>query len=229
MVDLEVSTVNRAMPSRPSKSKSPAPQNEQPSAQQPAPGFDEGMHNLWQKYGQAALVAAGLVLLFYVVRVGWDFVRQHHEGSVQSQFAQAMTPADLKAFVAAHPDRELAGVADLELADRDYASGDVVAAVSEYADAARILKGKPLEERAEIGLGVSQLQAGQTSDGEATLRRILDDPAQLPVLRAEAGSELASVAAAQGNRAEVQQLAMRLMQIDQNSPWTQRAFALTVK
>ncbi|MGH7994992.1 MAG: hypothetical protein ACREFX_01420, partial [Opitutaceae bacterium] len=157
----------------------------------------------------------------------WDAFGRYQEHRVEAAFAQARSPSDLRAFVTDHPGRELSGVAELELADGDYAAGRPAQAQREYAHAAILLRGHPLEDRAEIGLAVTEIETGKPAAGKAALQRIMNDPKQLAVNRAEAGSQLASLAASAGDGAEVRRLAAELMQIDANSPWTQRAFAIS--
>lgn len=217
-----------ATPARSAQSKSR--DAEKPADAQPAhPDFDEGMLGLWQKYGQAVVVAAAAVLLFYVGKIGWGFIDQQHEGSIEAQFARATTPQELRAFADSHPGHELAGVADVELGDQAYAAGRMGEAIADYTDAQRILAGKPLAGRAEMGAAMAEVQSGQAAQGRATLESILNDTKELPVVRTEAGSQLASLAAAAGNYSEVRRIAQELMQIDADSPWTQRAFALTAQ
>jgi len=73
---------------------------------------------------------------------------------------------------------------------------------------------------------MAEIQAGQVSDGESGLRRLLGDSQQSNSVRVEAGYDLASSAAASGRPAEVESIAQQIIQIDPESPWAQRAFAL---
>jgi hypothetical protein len=216
-----MATPARTPPSNPSGSAVPA------GAKPADPYVDEGLHGLWQKYGQAALVAAGIVLLVYVGKIGWDYVAQQREESLEAEFAQVKTPSQLREFVAAHPNHELAGVASLEIGDKEYVAGRIASALAAYADAARSLKGKPLENRAQLGLAMTQIEAGQTAAGQDVLRKILNDSTQLTVVRVAAGAQLASVAVAAGQADEARELVRQLMQIDPNSSLTQRAYGLT--
>jgi predicted negative regulator of RcsB-dependent stress response len=208
---------------------SPSRGKDQPADPSAAPidaDLDEHLHGFWQKYGQAFLVACGLVLVAYLGKAGWDYIQAQREVGVREEYAAAALPEQLTAFIAAHPGHELAAVAQLQLADQAYAAGRSTEAVTAYTQAADLLKGGPLAGRAEIGLAMAQIQGGQTADGQANLHRIADDPTRAAVLRAEAGYQLASLAAAAGHADEVQKIALQLMQVDPSSPWTQRAFSL---
>jgi predicted negative regulator of RcsB-dependent stress response len=190
---------------------------------------DEQLHGWWQKYGQSVAIACGVVLLFYVGRMGWDYIRSEQESSLQQEFVEAKTPEQLRAFADAHPGDKLASLAEITMADQAYAAGQIPTALAAYRKAADELKGDPLGTRAEMGVAMTEIQGGQTSAGEAALRQILADNSKLAVVRVEAGYQLASLAANSGKGAETQQYAAQMMQIDPNSPWTQRAFALSLE
>jgi len=211
--------------STPSPSRGKDPSTE-PVAPTVSPDLDEHLHGIWQKYGQAFLVLCGLLLVFYLGKAGWDYIQAQREEGVQEEYAAAALPDQLRAFVAAHPGHVLAAVAQLQLADQAYAAGRAAEAIPAYTQAADQLKGGPLEARAQLGLAMAQIQAGQTTDGQALLHQLADDTRQSAIVRAEAGYQLASLAASAGRVDEVQKLALQLMQIDPNSPWTQRAFSL---
>jgi len=211
-------------PAESSSSKSPAV----PPASAPSPYVDEHLHGFWQKYGQTAGIAAILILAFYLGRAAWEYFADQREEGVETEYADSRTPDQLKAFVAAHPDHPLAGLADLQLADQSYSAGQLGAALTGYNEAMGLLKDPALEARATIGSAMVQLQLGQVGTGSAALRKLLDDAQELPVVRAEAGYQLASIAAAAGNADEVQRLAVQLVQIDKDGPWTKNAFNLTV-
>jgi hypothetical protein len=199
-----------------------------PPASAVSPDVDEHLHGFWKKYGQAAGIAALLILGFYLARAAWIYFADQREASVQAEFAGARTPDQLKAFVGAHPDHTLSGLAELQLADQAYAAGQTSSALSGYNDAARLLKDPALSARAAMGAAMVQIQTGQVDAGSAALHKLLDDTKQLPVVRAQAGYQLASLAAAAGKADEVQRLALQLVQIDKDGPWTKNAFNLTV-
>ena len=65
--------------------------------------------------------------------------------------------------------------------------------------------------------------------GVAALRELSGDLHQFKAVRAEATYQLASLAASAGRADEVQKLSVQVMQIDPNSSWAQRAFALQAR
>jgi predicted negative regulator of RcsB-dependent stress response len=187
---------------------------------------DEHLHGFWKKNGQAILVLCGIVIVFYLGKAGWDAFSTSQQESIEKEFAAATTPEKLQAFATAHADNVLGGIAQLQIGDTAYAAGRMVEAISGYGQAVTILKSGPLFARAELGLAMSKIQSGATSEGEASLRRLAEDTKGYEAIRTESYYQLASLAAAAGNASEVQRLGMSVMQINPNSPWAQRAFAL---
>jgi hypothetical protein len=213
-----------ATSSRPSKSKAAV----EPGATPPVSSdVDERLHGFWKEYGQYAVVVCAIILLFYIGKMGWDFFAAQRENSVRAEYLAAKNVAQLKAFIADHPDHRLTSVARLSIAHQDYADGNIAQALLDYKAVEPSLKGDPLDQRALIGIAICEIELGQRAQGEDGLRAILDDTHQLPVVRVEAGSQLASALANEGKRDEVQKIAMQLVQLDQNSPWTQRALTLS--
>ncbi len=187
---------------------------------------DEALLGFWEKYREAIVVACIVVL---VGIIGWNGVKyfsEQKEIGVERDYAEATTPDKLRAFVEAHPDHALAGVAELRVADAAYQSGQNADAISAYDRAASMLKTGVLAARAQLGGAISKIQAGQAAEGVATLHQLADDSKQFSNIRAEAYFHLASLAAEAGRAAEVQQIATQLMQVEPSSPWTQRAFGL---
>jgi predicted negative regulator of RcsB-dependent stress response len=213
------------MPTPAESSSSKSPSLKPVSA---SPDIDETLQSFGKKYGPVAVIGAVLVLAFYLGREGWNYFGAQREAGVQSEFAAAHSPEQLKAFVAAHPDHPLAGVADLQAADDAYSAGQSSAALAGYQEALRVLTDPVLKARATIGAAMVQIGLGQTADGQAALRKLLDDTAQLPVVRAQAGYQLAALAASAGQGDEVQRIQAQLIQIDKDGSWTKNVFNLTV-
>jgi hypothetical protein len=135
-------------------------------------------------------------------------------------------PENLQAFAESHPGHPLAGVAEVRLADAAYAAGRMEEAKVDYAKSLASLTTGPIAARARLGLAMAEVQTGQSTDGEGLLHRLADDPNQYRPIRTEATYQLASLAASAGLAADVRKYSVQLMQIDPNSPWTQRAFGL---
>ena len=190
------------------------------------PGLDERLHAFWRRNRQAVLVFCVLVFIGYLGKAGWEYFQNQKEVDVLQEFAAASTPDRLKGFAEAHPEHPLAGIAQLRIADAAYAAGGIDTAAAAYARAVELLKTGPLAARAQLGLAMAKIQSGQTAAGEAALNQLAQDARQYKAIRTEATYQLASLAAATGRASDVQKYSVQLMQIDPNSPWTQRAYEL---
>jgi hypothetical protein len=190
---------------------------------------DEALLGFWEKYRDPIVIGCIVVLLGIVGWNGVKYFSEQKEAGIERDYAEATTPDKLRAFVDAHPDHALAGVAELRVADAAYQAGQNADALAAYDRAASMLKGGILAARAQLGGAIVKIQAGQATDGVATLHQLADDPKQVSQIRAEAYFHLASLAAEAGRAAEVQQISTELMQVEPSSPWTQRAFGLQAK
>jgi len=191
-----------------------------------AMSFEDKLHLFWKNNGTAVLVLCSLVLLGIVGKGGWDYLAAQKEAGIENDYAAATTPEQLKAFIATHAGHTLAGVAQLHLADDAYAAGKAGDALAAYDQVVATLKTGPLAARAQLGRAMAEIQSGKSADGAADLKLLANDPSQFKGLRVEAAYQLASLAAGNGNAADVQKYSDQLMQIDPASPWTQRAMAL---
>jgi len=190
------------------------------------PSYEERFQSFWEKNDRAIYTFCLVILVGILGYYGWEYFAAQRESGVEAEYAAATTPGRLKAFSAAHPDHPLAALAHLQTADEAYAANNIAEALAGYQQASAILKTGPFAARARLGLAMCQVQSGQNAEGEATLRQLAEDAQGFRAVRTEATYQLASLAAAAGRPAEVQRLAAQLLQIDPNSSWTQRAFAL---
>lgn len=188
--------------------------------------FEEKLHFAWKKHGNLILAVCGFAVLVIVGRGAWDYLAGQRELDVEKAYAAATTPEQLKAFVVAHPDHALGGVAQLRVADEAYTAGKSADALAGYEKSLTIIKDGPLAARAQLGRAMAKVQAGKATEGAAELKQLANDANRLKGVRVEAAYQLASLAAESGNAADVQKLSDQLMQIDPSSPWTQRAMAL---
>jgi hypothetical protein len=215
-------------PATPSDPKLPAtvPAQDAAVTLDPATPFEEGLRLFWERNRNAVYVLCVLVLLGILAKGGWDYWAAQKAAQVGADYAAAASPEQLKHFAADHAGEPLAGVAELRVGDTAYGAGKMADAATAYQQAVTALPAGPLAARAKLGLAMAEVQSGRTGEGEAGLRQLATDPAQLKAVRTEAAYQLASLAATAGRADEVRKLAEQLVQIDPSSPWTQRAFEL---
>lgn len=188
--------------------------------------FEDRVHDLWQRNRTVILGACVAVVLAIFAKGAWDYLGRQRERELQREYAAATNSDQLKAFAAAHPNHELAGIAHLRSADEAYAAGKSADAIAAYEKAVAGLKDGPLAARAQIGRAMARVQAGKMAEAKAELSQLANDANQLKPVRAEAAYHLASLAAEAGDGAEVQKLSDLLLQIDPSSSWASRAMAL---
>lgn len=188
--------------------------------------FEDKMNQFWQQNRMIVLGLCVLVLVAILGKGAWERIQRSRELDIEAQFAAATTPEQLRAFANAHPDHELAALAQITIADQAYAAEKPTEAITGYEKALTVLKQGPLASRARIGLALAKIQAGKTSDGEADLKQIAGNASEFKATRAEAAYNLASLAADAHNSADVQKYVAQLNQIDPASVWARRAMAL---
>jgi hypothetical protein len=218
-------------PATPSKSKPAA----DPAAPAPAAAgealllTEEKLQLFWEKYRGLVTLLCVAVSLGIVGKYAWNTYTDRQERAVQQAYTAAATVDQLKIFVRDHPKHALSRIAELRVADAAYVAGRIPEARDDYAAVALTLKSGPFAARAQLGLGITQILSGETAEGEATLHHLADDPSQFMAARTEAIYQLASLAAGAGRADEVQRYSSQLLQLDPNSPWTERAFTLEAR
>lgn len=193
------------------------------------PGFEVALHAFWaeKKNRNFVLGTCVAILLGIVAWKGSEYFAEQREQGIQAEFARISDqPAKFAAFAEDHSGHPLAGVALLQLADDRFSTGDYAAAAAGYQKAAGVLKNDTLLGRAKLGAAISQVYGADKPAGEAALKAISADAAQLKGIRAEATFHLASLALEAGNIDDVRKLVDQVSRIDAAGPWSQRATAL---
>lgn len=191
-----------------------------------APTFEDRLRLFWGKNSRTVLAVCALVLAVLLGKGGYEFFAAQHDKAVAADYAAATSDEQLKAFVATHSDHVLGGLAQLRLADQAYSAGNYAEARSAYGKAAAILKNNAFGHRARLGAGISAVQAGAASEGEAALKQVSADLTLSKLIRSEAAYDLAALAAAAGNTAEAIRLIEQATVIDPEGHWADRASML---
>ncbi len=185
--------------------------------------FDEKLRQFWAKNSRVVYISCAAIIAAILVRGALDYFRTEKEKEIAAAYASATTSERLKAFAAEHSSHVLGGAAELRLADEAYEAGKYSEAVAGYQKAASILKDTPFASRAEIGIAVSQILAGQNTDGEGRLQRFADNTGHPATLRAEAAYHLATIRAEAGNTEEAAKLFDRVAALEPTGIWAQRS------
>jgi len=191
-----------------------------------AESFEYRLHKFWENYANAIYLFCAIVLIAIIGKGGYDFYAVRHENEIGADYAAASTNDKLRAFAAAHPGHQLAGVARLRLGDEAFTAGNFTQAATEYQTATEALKTGPFAGRARLGNAVSKLRTGQTGEAESQLKQLSNDASQMKAVRAEAAYQLASEAAGAGRNDEALKYLDQVMTIEQAGTWAQRALML---
>lgn len=206
---------------------SPSPEGTDPQLVTPAAlSFEEQLHAFWTRNRSAIIGVIVLVLIALIAKGGWEIWQAQQETKIEKAYAAANTSDKLRSFASAHRGHTLAGIAQLRLADEAYTAGKSAEAIGAYEKAAAVLKDTLPGARAQLGIAMAKLQAGQTAEGQSALQQLANDTKQLKGIRAEALYHLATLAAAQGSSDDVKKYSDQLITVDPASPWTQRAMML---
>ncbi len=191
-----------------------------------APSHEETLKQAWDRYGNTIYMICGAVALGILAKGGWDYLNRQKELGIQNEYAQCVTIESYRSFAANHPGHPLTGAAEVVVADISYGAGKFGDAVTAYSEAASDLPAGPVQARAKLGLAMSLALTGKTTEAETNFRQVLNDTTLLNSARCEAGYHLAALAASSGRPGDVQKLAEQVMQIDPESPFAERTFAL---
>lgn len=193
------------------------------------PGFEEKLRAFWEKNGKVVIVLCLVILAAIIGRGVMGLLAKQRDEAVAAAYAAATTSEQLKTFAAANDGHALAGAAHLRLADEAYAAGRYAEAQTGYTKAAAALAGTPFTSRIQLGLAMTKVSAGDLAGGETALRAVADDLTALKAVRAEAAYHLAVLARDAGRAEDSNKFAERVMSIDTNSVWTQRALMLRAR
>jgi hypothetical protein len=187
---------------------------------------EEYLKQAWGRYGNFIYLLFIAVALGILGKGGWDYLNAQKELGIQKEYSLCVTTDSFRAFAANHPGHPLTGAAELTVADYSYAAGKFAEALGAYTSAVADLPNGPIQDRARLGVAMSQALTGKAADAEANLRRLVNDTSVLKVIRCEAGYHLAMLAIGAGRGGEVQAIAEQLLKIDPESPFAERAFTL---
>ena len=203
------------------------PQNLNPDSDLPPDAdMEERFNDFWKKNGVSVFggIAVGAAIVIGIQL--YQHLQQKKEDEIRAEFAAAATVEAKAAFASAHPDHQLAALAQLQIADSRYQEGEFEAAASLYADSAAVFADPTLVTRARLGQGISLLQAGTTDAGQAILEAVALDSSALDQTRGEAAYHLAVSYWEGGDKEKALETTEIVLQLDSAPFWVYRANAL---
>ena len=185
-----------------------------------------GCRVIGRKTGRPWLSSRAGAAVLHLAGRGGTISQSRRSRACGSDFAMATHPGELKAFAAAHPTASSAGSRSSCSPTQDAKAGRRTAAVSDSNAVPRPPEGRAAGGPRPARPGHGEDPIGRQEPGRGRPAPLADDAHQFQAVRAEALYQFASLAASANRGDEVQRLAAQLLQIDPQSPWAQRAFAL---
>lgn len=141
--------------------------------------LDDRMWLLWERYKLAALIGAGVLFVAGIGFIAWRSLRASHAETLGAAYNTATTPELKMSFAERNQGEPLAAVAALESADAAYAKAEYKEASNRYGRAALFAdtakpKAMLVSARALIGSAVSEIRAGNATEGVKRLTAIAD-------------------------------------------------------
>lgn len=199
----------------------------------PDADLNEHFIHFWQKNGPAISGAFFVLAVAIVGYQGWGLYQAHQEKQKALAYQQALldeSPTALTSFAERHASQTLGGLAYLNLADREFTSGDLTEALVHYQTAAATLKREgaeqPFAERALLGAAVVNLRHANRAAGMAALEELAYDPNALANIRAEAAYYLAGERWQDNNLAGARQMLLLIQQLPEVPHWDNQARSL---
>jgi hypothetical protein len=191
-----------------------------------APSFEVQFHDFWQKNGTKVIALCVVVAVGIAAAYGFKAYQASVDEGIGQKYAAAETTAQLQAFISSNSGHQLAGVAQLRIADEAYAAGNYADALTAYDKAVGVLPAGPFGARAKLGGAMSRIAAGRAAEGEEALKKLATDSTQMDPVRAEATYQLFSLAHGAGKNDDAVKYSDQLFQLAPTSPWAQRAMAM---
>jgi hypothetical protein len=191
-----------------------------------APSLEEQFHDFWQKNGTRVLIFCAAVAAGIAAVYGYKAYQASVDAGIGEKYAAAETTAQLQSFISANPGHQLAGVAQLRIADEAYTAGKYADAAAAYDKASTMLPAGPFGTRAKLGGAMGRIAAGRVAEGEDILKKLSADSALPAPVRAEATYQLFALSQAAGKTEDAAKYSDQLLQLAPSSPWAQRAMAM---
>lgn len=189
----------------------------------PDADIEERFNDFWKKNGVSIFGGIALGAAIVIGLQLFQYLQEKKEDEIRVEFAAAKTVEEKIQFAGNHPDHQLAGLAQLLVADARYEEGNFAEAAKFYASTSKIFEDPTISSRAVLGQGMSLLQAGMKEDGQSVLKAIAMDSSALEQTRAEAAYHLAISYWEDAQNELALEMTDVIMQLDSAQFWAYRA------
>ncbi len=189
----------------------------------PDADIEERFNDFWKKNGVSIFGGIALGAAIVIGIQLFQHLDQKKEDAIRAEFNAAQTVEEKIQFAEKHPDHQLAGLAQLLVADSKYEEGDFAEAAQLYGETSRIFEDPTIASRAVLGQGISLLQAGDKENGRSVLKAIALDGTALDQTRAEAAYHLAISYWEDGDNEAALEMTDVILQLESAQFWAYRA------
>lgn len=218
------------MTKQPPHSENPQPSDERnivsldPSYE--GASVEDRLFLFWHNYRKIIVAVSVLAIL---ILAGWGLLslfQERREARIQSEYQQAQSIDELKAFAEQNGSHRLAGAANLEVADYHFENADYAEAARFYQLASEGLDDLSVSGRARIGRGAALALAGEEEAALSHLEDVGGDSSNLSIVRAEAYYHAAGLAVELGQPETARAHAEQVAELDRSRIWAGRAMGL---
>jgi hypothetical protein len=184
--------------------------------------FEDRVSIYWMEnkaFISSCIFALALVIIAFN---GMRIYKANAVSNLQAGYSEAVANETLAEFAKANANKDLGGLAALNVADEAYASGDFEKAANFYSIAADALADSILAGRAQLGQAFARYYAGEESAALAQLASIATDSSLAEAARAEAAYHLAVEADVAGRSEEFDRYVAQIEASPTATQWQQR-------
>jgi hypothetical protein len=186
-------------------------------------GFEDALFLFWRRNRDKIQLTLLALLLIAVGALGFKAFQRKQLEKTQAAYLAAVESGETAAFAQKYSSSPLAGLVLLQSADKAFEQEDFTQAIANYTEASAALKGTVIEGRAQLGVAIANIYAGNNDQGKSLLSSIAQNPKLLNSDRAEAAYHLAII---ELNAGEIEAAGKQLTAIetlDDSGFWGQKA------
>ncbi|MFI3290258.1 MAG: tetratricopeptide repeat protein [Opitutales bacterium] len=185
--------------------------------------FDDRVWLWWKEYKFSAIVSVIAALAIIVLVNGHRMLQQKAITDAQAAYSQCTDDASLEKFISEFGYSELAGVAAMTLADKEYNNSNFAKAQELYAKALRSLDKSELAAKALIGEAFAMIKQGKTDEATIALEKVAQAEKVNATYKAQATFELAVLEYTKGAKDVSKAILDKLIQNPQAGIWASKA------
>lgn len=154
-------------------------------------GLNDQLFLFFQKYKVGLLLVILATVVLVLGYYGLEVYKKAQLGMLQDHYQRVhKDPVGLLDFAENNHGKPLSGFAYLTLADQAYSEGNYSTSENHYLRAVENLPMAIMRNRAQLGVAMSQIDAGRVNEGKEVLQALLNDLSAVSNFRAKAAYKL---------------------------------------